>query len=858
MSWQVRSLIRLATPFPASAFCSTTYCQHKCNVCLKSFFPAFVSCMLLSACWLRPWPEPSFVQLNISVISIRAYSRFLAGAKNDTVHLDHRVKAHGKKIRANNSRNSTDNPARIKRRHEERTHSYAGNGLVEITKSNATKTPYQLYNAHNWRQRIVTFEQLDFESDLDSSDPLCKGRRLVDNHSFRGNRGLWQELFFFRLRIYGHTGAKVIWKRFWESPEMKTREIYHRKKLWIAFLELGLKDPEVFEQLIGYVAEIHTALGLVPPEPPNFYCTVMGHILKEDHEAATRIHKRLEFLHPSRDELISLAISLGDFEPGTRALQLLTKDVTSFGNVYSCVVPALCERGYYKAARLWHHFLVERKDLPLSQAVVMPLVEHLRAEHGEDEAQKIIDEMVKAEITIMQAPSRATNEAQLEQRQSRSPRLMEFVEPRYPTVKRFSDQFCAKLFATKFFGIKSIINGLHIAQVEAIGPLSVREILLRTTKDERCDARLTLRYLELLSAAGISIGTSTFCQLILKVAQSGDSRLLYDIAVCDQHPDVFDDWQLQESLLAQYQRMGDVRQANRTLAIRTFHEWGKKAPISRMNVLLRSATIREDDEGMRALLAEMSDQGCPATKKTRLFMLERMVLCSKPTILAITNLVNIWKRLLISGDAIDIEEWRKPLTILGKLGELDYYENLALWLAKWYVDKTFRDSQMSTCNSLPGRPNYPLSPSQEVYQLLFSDANPYTILALGFFRARSDGTKHLIGRTFEQRVTNLVEHQSLWGLRFLTKLRDSRVPVSARRIQRACGLCLMDLFGPGRPISRFRARARKNIVAGLPEYVLAMERVWGRDLFSRKASVEEFCRDLILQAEVRWNRRQGL
>ena len=825
------------------------------------------SCMLTVKCWLRPWLGASLPRQGASRRFLRKNSSFAISGKLSTAGQAHEVKF--SRIRKTGEADTTRKDIVIlnksleqQRQSRHDVHNVApGKKLPKLAlEGRKKKTLHKPHGVQNWRERIATFEQLDYESDVYSPISPNRGRRLIAYQCFRFETRLWHELLVFRRRVYGNEGAKKIWWKFRGVPELETIDIYSVEALWKGFVELGLEDLKILRGLIDYVATIYAVRGSVPPDDQSFYVTVMSRVLKQDPGAAIQVHKCLEFLRFSRDQLVDLAEDLGHYEAGTQVLQFLSKDVVSFDKIYDIILPRLCKRGLYEAAYLWHVFLIQRSDLPSSQDTTLPLIEFLRASRGENAAGKLKSEMVEKMTeggVPAHKPSHGPNGVLQVQQKVKIQPLTEVLDTKNRALgKKFSDRFCARLFATKFFAIESVINGLQMAQVEAIGPFSIREVLLRIKRDERCDAKLALQYLDLLSAAEISIGTSTFCRMIVKVAQEGNSRLLYDIATCDQHPDVFDDCQLQESLLTQYQRNGDTRQANRTLAVLTFHEWGNPVPTMRMNVLLRAAFTREDDEETHALLATMIDQKCPVTRETRSHMFQRMVSNDQspksmaPRIYKLV--VNVWKRLLTCGNDIDAGEWLQPLRLLGGIGKLEEYQELALWLVQWYSSSESRTSQTNTALSLIGQQYQPITKGKDSYHVLFPNTTAHAVIAWGFQSASIRKTQNPEGRTFKERVRSLAEHQSLWGLRFLVILRDLGVPVSTLTVSYACRMRLMRIFGPGKANWGPNVMAQKRCVAGMEEYVLAMEQIWGRDLFFRKLSVEQFCEELRNSAAHMW------
>src|SRR2546429_6110405 len=49
----------------------------------------------------------------------------------------------------------------------------------------------------------------------------------------------------------------------------------------------------------------------------------------------------------------------------------------------------------------------------------------------------------------------------------------------------YSDEFCARLFATTAFGVDFILQGMQMIGVDEVGPLALRELAIR---EENCDS----------------------------------------------------------------------------------------------------------------------------------------------------------------------------------------------------------------------------------------------------------------------------------------------------------------------------------------------------------------------------------
>lgn len=102
--------------------------------------------------------------------------------------------------------------------------------------------------------------------------------------------------------------------------------------------------------------------------------------------------------------------------------------------------------------------------------------------------------------------------------------------------------------------------------------------------------------LDQLKFGGTKLANTKYCQVVEQLTRAKNAQLLYDVAACDQHPDVYDDWKLQESLVAQYQAMGDQRQIRRTLHVLTVTDTDLMARVHSWNVILRASITRGIDQ----------------------------------------------------------------------------------------------------------------------------------------------------------------------------------------------------------------------------------------------------------------------
>ncbi|MCJ1255742.1 hypothetical protein MMC24_003559 [Lignoscripta atroalba] len=688
-----------------------------------------------------------------------------------------------------------------------------------------------------WREQLTTFEQFEYESEPDNS--TTQRRRLVDDTHHQRDFELWLELLRFRRRRFGVEGITPIWNDMRRKGILLPTTGPTAYEIWNSLLQLGQERPEVLKELWMHAKILKESLGR---SWPYLYLKIVGRLLQIQPTKAYSWHCRLS----------------GDFSPSPRLFRKLFEEIVtnppalavfkriyielSFREMYKVIIPALCEREMYALAIKWHHLLMRMNDLPSNSAVVKPLLYHLAMYGDEGQLMKITKGMVDAGVSFAGSIDTSLKPNTLISREMMN-RL--HGESHNIAPRRFSDEFCARLFATRMFSIDMVINGLRMLGVDAIGPLSLREIANRERKGEACHPETMLQYIERLRQAGISIGTSVFSRLVEKLAIENQGKVLDDVVTCDQHPEAFEDWKLQESLLAAYYQSGDQRQVNRTLAILMLDSREQSETIVRWNLLLRSCLTRQDWRGTFRTIESMRENNIPLTAKSsgyvRLCMLSRRQVSRKPsTTDDLRRVINIWQGALRLGGRLPSLAWVEILRRLGMAGRLQEYENLALWLAAWYSDPAFRASQTSLTFKGKSRseslglevptalskahPRHPL-------RIIFSPGMQGAIIAWGF--QDPAGTRCLRQRKPAKLVLRAASLEApwTWGLKLLNKLKAYGTYIDRTKVASACRQRLLTLFGPGvskRPINR---QAKSSNTSTFETYVLTMDRIWGGGLF---------------------------
>ena len=694
----------------------------------------------------------------------------------------------------------------------------------------------------SWRNRLATFEQYQYESDLES--PALQGPRLVDDPLNTKGYGLWLELIIFRNRHHGAEGTMAIYKEiFRRGLRLPTRGIV-ADQLWDLLIRAGFYDSRFLEEVVSYAIRLERFtrrvwLGL--------YCGVMSIALKKDPDSAYSWHLKLRDAFPP---------SLGDYQKlfklsfhwGSSAhLRRLYRDLPLLG-MYRTVIWPLCESQIYDEALKWHDLLFDAKDFPARFSDIRPLLDHLAYIRDGHRLENIVKALTEAKIGIS---SVAENFVRKDAAISREIMNRKLGEIHGVGAKHLSDGFCARLFATRLFSIETIINGLRMVAVEAIGPLSLREMAVR----DDCDPGAICDHADRLKNAGISLDSSVFCHLVRTLALENKRGILKSIVDSDLHPDTFADYDLQERLLAQYYEGNDLAKIERTLAIFTTGLPVKSLQTVRTNLILRCQVTLGRRERVLATLGQMKHMGIPVSARSSrhlrvCWISRRQVRRGADQIHELGILIKASQMTMQSGGFVPIIAWREIMRRLGMAGRLMEFENLALWLVDWYLSPAAKAAVLKRV-LLSGHSGQALikghvspddSPNRNpsrILNTLFTTAARHAIVAWGFqhFMPSRRNIRRFKTSTGENlpRFRRTPQFQWTWGLHLLHKLRERGMHIRKSQVARICRHRLNTLFGIGRSkrnINR-RARSEQSALDSYTEsvYIRKMEAIWGEDLF---------------------------
>ena len=735
----------------------------------------------------------------------------------------------------------------------------------------------------SWRSRLSTFDEYEQENSLDGAR-RDSGYRLLDEEAYSGDWGLWLELLRFQQRHDGDNGVRRIWKKMREKDLRPPIEGPFIQELWARIIQATLQDEDFMKEVMDYASSLQQEKGRTVPK---LYTTIMISKLREGALECLEWHTRLRQQCPPRWEDYSEL-----FEQALQSGRLSTFEIIykshALRPMYGLIIHKLCSLGLYDQAYRWHFILLESKDLPPDFTAIEPLITHF-AQLNDDRGVELITTSTIASGTRIEAPlNRFVRGSETISREIMNRQLGK-VHGIVP--KQLSDNFCARLFATKLFRVETVINGLEMMAVEGLGPQSLREIVVR----DDCDCNAICRHLDLLKEAGIQFGTSKYETLIRQAALGNRRSLLRSIVNCDAHPDTFEDINLQEKMYATYLREANKIQMERILATITCELPEHDLDMQKKNVLLRGYIRLNYRNKVMSLLEEMKVTNIPLTPKTSRhlrvhWLSQRQAGRTGFTGLTLKNLsliVLVMKQTLESSGSVPIESWREILRRLGMTGNLNQFHLLALWLASWYANPSKAvDSKRGLQKSFD---RIAMSKREEhcptTKMVLHKDLTSSESLAMPKTMAKTalemsihspapaaDMTRHshypysyldklftksaqraIIDWGFQQHAKKpprSVKHSRrkpnsqfdwTWGLLLLRELRDCGVTVDRSLVSKACKRRLATLFGISKPykIPVNRAARRWNdkrlalgeAAAQYGAYVQQMEAIWGDNLF---------------------------
>ncbi|KAK3719986.1 hypothetical protein LTR37_004109 [Vermiconidia calcicola] len=668
------------------------------------------------------------------------------------------------------------------------------------------------------------FGQLKSQADVNSEQRL--GKLLVDEPEQKDNMKLWIEILRFRQRIDGFEGVYDVWhgirKREIDLPASGS----DAEVLWTTFIHAGMTSAEqnsderakLRSDIIGYAQDLQARTGL---HFAHIHKCIVGRWLRVRPNMALTWHKLLldaGFVHSGavKSVAIDAMYSIHPLQAFHKFKQMYRKSEER--NLYDyCIGNVLQLRDDLTALR-WHRLLAQQSDCPSTAMSERQYVQELFS-WDEDAPLR-----TKKPTKHHQGPLSVTEPAVIEEKFP--PMTRESMNTIVGDVhgikpKEISDNFCAKLFATRAFSLDLVIKGLSFFGIEKLGPLAIREMMVRTGSPIEFNNKFGD-----LKQLGIRFEQTTFARLAVKLANEGNTSLWQALLESDQHPETYEDRHLQEQLLSNLLSQGNWMQTHLTLLVLSLD---KTTGLHRgWNRVLQHYASTRQYRLLLDVMQSMRNQNLPLTLRS-LNLLYRCVLPPrrsgkrfvKNSASKLFDPLDLTRSAFIysaeRGQYVPHYMWIEILKRYGMDHRWDDTERLVLWMVKWYSGTNPALREQLHAHVYLGRKR--LIRQISTLRLVF---RPVMLKALFVWGFRSASTRHELRPqgSQEDKSTTFVNVEP-WarGLALLHTLRRKGMMEDSCNVLAAFKQRMWILFGPGYSTLGLNNEARRGNHLSLTHYI---------------------------------------
>ncbi|KAL9086301.1 MAG: hypothetical protein Q9165_007216 [Trypethelium subeluteriae] len=705
---------------------------------------------------------------------------------------------------------------------------------------------------------------LDNTDDDDGTTPIAtlvhssKSPGIPSTRDVPSSKGLLK-LYSHRLRVIKDNADRESLLRLWEEVksqniQMTPSSIYGRH-LWHEFLQVGLENREMREELWRYALEQKEQSGSFYL---GFYETVVStFLLRGRGRLAYEWHKIVKSAYPTPERsflslLGQLKINIGLLSKTSNDfLQQIYKDGDE-RDLYDSIVPSLCAAKNHKRAFNWHKFLLRNSDFPSPEVTKDPQVGAMLKDYmaalstdwtsagGVNATQAILQNGSQSRNTISGFEQEDSSNDRHQLDMTREAMNRHLGEVHGVTEKHISDEFCARLFATRMLSVSVVISGLALIGVDVLGPIALRELAVRSS-----GRKAFLSGLDALKEGKISIKPCVYSHLVLRAAYEESDDLFQSIITTDQHPDVFEDIELQEKLLHSYIARKDWLQAHRTLIIiallRPIQPLQLSPVGSAWNFLVSSNTARARHPSITHLVNQLRVNRIAMDRTTLISISQRYLkayLPRRPDLYNHPNrrheiadpadlsiILNLFLRAQVDVRPLSPHKWTKVIARLGMLGRYQELARLSIWLALTYS----RDARQRTnthehggviAETGPDTPgatdqvlsSHPLSRRDEIeptpparaaterqiaLQIIFSTDTQFSIVAWGILGLLPRAERSVREKSADWFSSTKQPDCELWacGVKLLKVLQDHGAPIRTSVVRSIVQDRLWMLFG---------------------------------------------------------------
>lgn len=676
-------------------------------------------------------------------------------------------------------------------------------------------------------------DQLEYESSLHTQE-INGGKRLVDDPLRKHDFELWKGLLQYRKRRHSHQGVLEIWNGIVERSDDIQLPVEGELAdyIWKTFVEAGLADEQLLYDITKYAERLWTNN---ETRWSTLYQTVVGGLFAKGlPEEAVAWHRKLQEIHlrEANDIVLVMAQAVSCIPQKPPDWSLYSRETITLGNgqgvrafgeicmateghqIYETVIPFLLQKGLALDATYMHDFLVKRGDVPRDSNTVQQVLDFANTESHtfslkvRQRIRKIKSSTLDTSVFDSLAASEQA-EASGNRQQGTDPDRPNRQEEDWIKEKTFRDEFGARLFATKALTVDMITNGLQMFGVQAIGPLSLREIALRADGPKDI-----LEKIQALRKANITIRDCAFTRLVERLALEHKDIVLEDLLHSDQHPDVLEDVAVQETLLCSYLMARDWRLYNLTKAILnevakddmdniqfrvslSAKEWSAASDVvDRMYLDSKTLTQQSIDHMFYAVLTPRLPGRLQPYPED-------------PNIDEVGYAERILKLAFRSGTEIDPRYWVELLKRMGMHRHDQWLriQELCLWLAQNYVVQDDSPFLHSLSRSSGNDPDTILAKHRTMIRHIFNPRMQMALIAWGFKSPL--WYKNAVHEIPDPIGGGMV---LLWirGLLLLRDLERLEVTIYPSFVRQACRERLQMLFGELYSVKRWNRTLRQK------------------------------------------------
>ena len=674
------------------------------------------------------------------------------------------------------------------------------------------------------------FEDLQFEADVNGTQPCSTGQlRLVDTPEHSHDFQLWTEILDFRQRIDGYAGILDVWHGLRKREVDLPVDGEHAHALWRTFALIPSKSEEVgpatdalAHKLVDYALELDEREG---QRYLGLYKSIVGPSIQRHLTSAWYWHARLREigLLPS-DALKQVVTEFTRLSTETKASSSQFKKfykASEERDLYDTYVSeALAVPDDLAALRL-HKVFLKEGDAPSATMFARPDVQRLF-----DLDQNRALPMRRRDRTAVVPASSSAQASGPYPPLTRAAMSSLVGDVHGIKAKEVGDTFVAKMFATRAFSMELLLKGLGFLGVEALGPLGMRELGLRSSD---C-AEFTTR-LDAIGQMGISILDVPYCNLIRTIASDGQNMTYQTLLASDQHPEAFAETRTQEALLVSYLDSAQWAQAN--LAMTALCLAGPEYESRAWNRQLQHQLCARNFDEARHSVQRMQAKRLPLTVYTLTCLHRHMLPERRPgkrpvesqrydrpdfNTLDFVCSAYVYSEQL-SGN-VHSRLWVELLKRYGMAFRWDGLQKLVLWLVARYTQEP-RAARSPGVDGLHFADREgPLVFPRNTLTAIFSPAMQRALVHWGFRSAiwRSQLTA---GVTWNVETPPSLTRCEPWarGLALVLSLQDRGVSVSIPAVAWAFKLRMWSLFGPGFSTLRINEVARAENPHTLAHYL---------------------------------------